>query len=80
VVGVKVDHNGHVTAKVNGTFVNFLLDMGETISLLKFFVPQLSGEKIKVDGVVGSKKLPLLLPLPVVLGGKMAWGKLVVSP
>ena len=24
-VGVEVDHNGHVTAKVNGTFVNFLV-------------------------------------------------------
>jgi len=71
-VGVKVDHNGHVTAKVNGTFVNFLVDTGATMSLLNSFVPQLSGEKIKVDGVVGGKELPLSLPLPVVLGGKMA--------
>jgi len=45
VVGVKVDHNGHITAKVNGTFVNLLVDTVATISLLSFFVPQLSGEK-----------------------------------
>ena len=79
-VGVKADHNGHVSAKVNGTLVNFLVDTGATISLLNFFVPQLSRENIKVDGVVGGKELRLSLPLPVVLGGKMAWGKFVVSP
>jgi len=69
---VKVDHNGHVTAKVNGTFVNFLINMGETISLLNFFVLQLSGEEIKVDEVVGGKELPLSLPLSVLLGKKMS--------
>jgi len=30
--------------------------------------------------VVRGKELPLSLPLLVVLGGKMAWGKFVVSP
>jgi len=46
-VGVKVDHNGHVTAKVNGTVVNFLVNTGATISLLNFFCSAIIRKKNK---------------------------------
>uniref|UniRef100_A0A663E1S1 ribonuclease H n=1 Tax=Aquila chrysaetos chrysaetos TaxID=223781 RepID=A0A663E1S1_AQUCH len=67
-----------ISGKVNGILVTFLVDTGAT--LLNFEVPQISNETVMVQGVVGEEIKYLSTPLPVVLNGKLVWGRFVISP
>lgn len=65
--GVEVNEYGQITAKVNGIFFNFLVDAGATLALLNDNIPQISGEKVLIKGVVGEELKYLSLPLLVVI-------------
>uniref|UniRef100_A0A663FFP7 ribonuclease H n=1 Tax=Aquila chrysaetos chrysaetos TaxID=223781 RepID=A0A663FFP7_AQUCH len=66
--------------KVNSILVTFLVDTGATLSLLNFEIPQMSNEAVIIRGVVVEEIKYLSTPLPVILNGKLVWGRFVISP
>lgn len=51
--GVEINEYRQIAAKVNGILVTFLVDIGTTVSLLNYDIPQISGEKVIIKGLVG---------------------------
>ena len=80
--GVKVNEYGQITAKLNGLFVEFLVDTGATLSLWNDALPQtwISKEKVLIRGVVGQEIKSISTPLPTIIAEKMVWGRSVVPP